>query len=65
MNEQELRNMLDKACQIGDAHSLRAIDYANQAHGLRIGLWRALCQLRAGQSDVARRTLERLLMKDQ
>jgi Tfp pilus assembly protein PilF len=65
MDEQELRNMLDMACKLGDAHSLRAIEYANQARLLRIALWRALGQLRAGQTAAARKTLERALAKDQ
>ena len=65
MDEQDLRNMLDRACQLGDAHSLKAIEYANHARALRVSLWRALCQLRAGRNDEARKTLEKALMKDQ
>jgi hypothetical protein len=63
--DKRLRDMLDTAIRVGEAQTREAIKYVKEVRALREVIWRALGQLRAGQPDKARRTLEQQIMKDQ
>ena len=61
--EQRLRNMLEAACRIGDAHCEMAIKQAFQLKDMRRSIHKAIALLRAGRINYARRTLEGALKK--
>jgi hypothetical protein len=58
-NEHKYRDLFQIAVQIGNDNASRAIGLANENKEIRKAIWLALGQLRRGQIDGARRTLER------
>ena len=65
MNEDKFRALYETACLLGEEQSQLAITYANQNKILRRVIFLALGQMRRGQIDGARRTLERFIKDDE
>lgn len=58
-NEHKYRDLYQIAVRVGNDNANHAIALANEIRELRKVIWLALGQLRRGQIDGARRTLER------